>query len=389
VSFDLSINSQRTTEEARRLLSLLGVLPDGIAHDDLGKLLPGAGAAAAATLRKVGLAFDEATRLRVLQPIREHVRARHAPQPSDLDHAVAHYGDFAERLGWQVRGAGGAKAGSRLLTERANLEAMLGLGFQQQDPRPSIRAAIALRDFIRFSGVGTPRLLEAAADAAGNVGDLGLQAQTLLALGAIARERSDLTTAQARYEEARSLFEEVGSVLGQANCHLTLGDVALQRSYPDIAQARFEQAQPLFEEVGDVLGQANCIKGLGDVALQRSDLDSAQACYEQAQPLYKEVGSVLGLASCHLGLGDVALERSDLDSAQACYEQAQPLYEEIGMWLSIGETHQRLARLVATEVERNSHIQAARAAWARISRSDLVQELDDEFGDETTNQDGR
>jgi hypothetical protein len=98
---------------------------------------------------------------------------------------------------------------------------------------------------------------------------------------------------------------------------------------------------------------------------------------------------VLGQANCIKGLGDVALQRSDLDSAQACYEQAQPLYEEIGMWLSIGETHQRLARLVATEVERNSHIQAARAAWARISRSDLVQELDDEFGDETTNQDGR
>jgi hypothetical protein len=227
VSFDLSINSQRMTEEARRLLSLLGVLPDGIAHDDLDKLLPGAGAAAAATLRKVGLAFDEATRLRVLQPIREHVRDRHAPRPDDLDHAVAHYAGLAQRLGWQVRKAGGAKAGTRLLNERGNLEAMLTRGFQQHDPRPSIRAAAALRDIIRFSGIGTPRLLEAAAAAAGKVGDLGLQAETLFALGSIALSRSDLDGAKARYEQAQPLFEQVGRVLGQANCIKGLGDVAL------------------------------------------------------------------------------------------------------------------------------------------------------------------
>jgi hypothetical protein len=39
-SFDLSINSERMTDESRRLLALLGLLPDGIAHADLDALRP-------------------------------------------------------------------------------------------------------------------------------------------------------------------------------------------------------------------------------------------------------------------------------------------------------------------------------------------------------------
>jgi hypothetical protein len=247
-SFDLSINSQRMTEEARRLLSLLGILPDGIAHEDLEELLPKVGGSAAAVLRKVGLAFDEAARLRLLQPIREHVRVKYAPQPNDLDRTVAYYSRFAYRLGWQVRRPGGAKARSRLLTERGNLEVVLRYGFQQQDPRPSIRAAVALRDFIRFSGIGAPQLLEAAADAAGRVGDLGLQGQSLFTLGAIALSRSDLATAQARFDQAQPLYKQVKNVRGQANCILGLGEVAMERSDLATAQARFEEALHLYEQ---------------------------------------------------------------------------------------------------------------------------------------------
>jgi hypothetical protein len=118
VSFDLSINGPRTTDHARRLLSLLSVLPDGIAHEDLNTLLPGIGNQAAMTLRKVGLALDDQARLRVAQPIRDYVQVNHAPRPDDLARAVSHYSLLAEPQGWQVGRPGGVVAGNRLLRTR-------------------------------------------------------------------------------------------------------------------------------------------------------------------------------------------------------------------------------------------------------------------------------
>jgi hypothetical protein len=94
VSVEASIASPRMDHAARRLLALLGVLHDGITEDGLAAVMPGTGLAAAATLRQVGLAFDEGDRLRTLAPIREYVAAVYTPEPSDLARAVSQHPDL-------------------------------------------------------------------------------------------------------------------------------------------------------------------------------------------------------------------------------------------------------------------------------------------------------
>jgi tetratricopeptide (TPR) repeat protein len=342
-SFDLSINSERMTDQARRLLSLLAVLPDGIAHDDLDTLLPGTGDEAATSLRRVGLAFDEGSRLRTLQPIRDHVQTAHAPRADDLAQAVAQYCALAEGLGWQLGQAGGARASSQLLAERGNLEAMLDLGLQEEDPTAAINAAVAYAEFMRYSGVGTTSLLEVAARAAGQLGDATLHGEALYRIGLVAYGRTEYDTAQARYQEA----------------------------------------QPLYEQTGNLVGQANCIKGLGDIALNRDDnYDTAQARFEEAQSLYEQTGNLLGQANCIQSLGDVALQRADHGTAQARFEEALALYQQLRDLYSIGATHQRLARIAGTDAERHQHVQAAQAAWTSIGRTDLIEAVEDEFGED-------
>jgi tetratricopeptide (TPR) repeat protein len=51
--------------------------------------------------------------------------------------------------------------------------------------------------------------------------------------------------ARARYEEARGLYRSINDVLGEANCLLGLAEIARDRSDYDEAQALCEEALSL------------------------------------------------------------------------------------------------------------------------------------------------
>jgi tetratricopeptide (TPR) repeat protein len=333
VSFELSITGRRMTDEARHLLSMLAVLPDGIAYGDLPAVIQYPDRAAA-TLRQVGLAFDEGGRLRALAPIREHVALDHPPKPEVLALALEHYIDLVRNLGDKVGQPGGDVAVRRLAADARNIEEMLSTGLKAADPAPVIGGAIKYSAFLSFSGLGTPHLLETARQRARQFAGSGdnalLEVNCVKGLGDIALARSDHETARERFEEAQSLYKEVGNVLGVANCIKGLGDVALAGSDHKAAQARFQEARPLYKQVSNIPGEANCIKGLGDIALVRSDQNTACARFKEAQSLYQKVGGVLGEANCIKGLGDIALGRSDHDTARTRFEEARSLYRQVG-----------------------------------------------------------
>jgi tetratricopeptide (TPR) repeat protein len=211
------------------------------------------------------------------------------------------------------------------------------------------------------------------------VGDLQGEANCIRSLGDIALQRSEHALAAERYEQALSLYREVGSLLGEANCIRSLGDIALQRSEHALAAERYEQALSLYREVGSLLGEANCIQSLGDIALQRSEHALAAERYEQALSLYREVGSLLGEANCIQSLGDIAMESGETERAAKLWTAALDLYELMAEPYSIGMMHRRLARIAASDAEREQHIEATRVAWGSIDRPDLIAALESEF----------
>src|SRR6266540_925833 len=258
VSVELSLHDPRMTPPGRRLLALLGQLPDGIAHHDLATLLPQAGLGAAGVLRQVGLAFDEADRLRVLAPVRDHVAA----------------------------------------------------------------AVVGLVGYLRLTGATLPGPLDAAGAAVEAAGDHRQQARLHEVLGDLALDRSDHDAARARYEQALPLYQRAGDVLGEAYCVKGLGDVALERSDHDAARARYEQALPLYRRAGDVLGEANCVRSLGELALDRSDHDAARICYEEALPLYERIKEPYSIGAAQTRLARLAAPGPAREQRLAAARQA-------------------------------------------------------------------
>jgi tetratricopeptide (TPR) repeat protein len=413
------------TGPARRLLAVLALLPDGIAHRDLAALVPPLvpeeSEDAASTLRRVGLAFDQAGRLRALAPVREHVQQGHPPQAEDRQRAIEHYLELA-KLGERAGLEDGAEAIGRLAPEVGNLEATALMAFEAADPRAALEATRALVQLASITGLlAATSLQERSLAALADIEDSQLEARCFERFGDLALYRSDHGAARDLYQQALPLFRRVGDVLGEANCVQRLGDIALARSDHDAARDLYQQALPLYRRVGDVRGEANCILRLGDIALRRSGHDAARDLYQEALPLYRRVGSVRGEANCILRLGEIALRRSDHDAAGDLYQQALPLYRRVGDVLgeanciqslgaialadgdpsaarsrleaalalyrrieepySIGQALRRLARLAPDDRQRKPLVQEAKAAWDGIQRPDLVDALRAEFGD--------
>jgi len=285
LSYQISIHGDRMNPEARELLSVLSLLPDGLAHQDLPEIHPH-GHRAASTLRKVGLAFDEAGRLRVLAPLREHVTKKYPPEKDALDPVVSHFVELALEHGDTVGREGGAEAVQRLSQEVGNVEAMLIRALTREASEETIQASVDWGEFVRFTGLGSIRPLAAALAAA----------------------------------------EALGLVQDQANCIKRLGDIALRRSDHDLARAQYEKAIPLYQKVGSILGEANCIQSLGDIARERSDHHTARSQYEKALGLYQRIPEPYSIGGCHRRLARIA---SDERTREEHVAKAREAWESI------------------------------------------------------------
>ena len=330
VSVEASISSQLMTTPTRRLLALLGALPDGISHDDLAALLPGSGLAAATVLNQLGLVFYEGARLRMLAPIREHTAAEHPPDRADLDEAVSHYARLAAVTGKQVGGSQGAQAVARLQAETGNLAAMLERAAAALRIDELTDALSGLTEYWRFTGFIQPALIGIAQEAISAHGTPLQRARTWFSLGLVMMDRSDYEGARAQYERALPLYRQAGDTASEANCIQRLGDIDLRRYAYERAWARFEQALAMHRQAGDVQGEAYDIQGLGDVALARADPDGARDQFERALPRFRQVGHVMGEANCIYGLGNVAVRRSNRKGARIRYTKALALYRQAG-----------------------------------------------------------
>jgi tetratricopeptide (TPR) repeat protein len=68
-------------------------------------------------------------------------------------------------------------------------------------------------------------------------------------------------------------------------------------------RAAYDEARTLYKQVGDRLGEANVLFGLGELESKLGRNEQARAAYDDARTLYKQEGNRLGEANVLSGLG--------------------------------------------------------------------------------------
>ncbi|KZO91445.1 TPR-like protein [Calocera viscosa TUFC12733] len=379
VSIELSLGSKIVLEEpcARKLLTLMCLLPDGATIEALQEMLPSMNddvLPAASALQQVALAFDHNGRLKVLSPIRDVILVRIPPNGRSLDELRDYFVGLCSRAD-DVGTVNGKESIQPLSAEFGNINSVL-VHFWKAPPDGSIipqlfAATLQVAEFSQMSHSGdvTTLLAEAhrrldmmqhrheAADCRrrlGNVlhsrcryaeavimlqeGKLAFEAigealgagQCTQSLGEVFRMQSRYAEAVPMLEEAKLAFEAINQAHGAAQCTQSLGDVLRMQSRYAEAVAMLEEAKLAFQAMNEPLGAVQCTQSLGEVLRIQSRYTEAVPMLEEAKLAFKAIGAPLGAAQCTHSLGEVLCEQSQFVEAVAMLEEAKLAFHAIG-----------------------------------------------------------
>ncbi|KAJ7452630.1 P-loop containing nucleoside triphosphate hydrolase protein, partial [Mycena latifolia] len=166
LSISLSLASPRITSQphARDLLSLLSMLPDGLADIDLTQSqLPLVNPLACkAALLRTSLAYvDPRGQLKVLAPIREYVRTRHPPMALIVQPILKHFYKLLEIYDTYVGTVPGPGIVARIESNFANIQNILLDGLNPTNPEltNAIYCTCQFDRFSRLTGHGQSQLM--------------------------------------------------------------------------------------------------------------------------------------------------------------------------------------------------------------------------------------
>lgn len=332
-SIEFSLKDPRLPKEALDFLSVLALLPKGMAERHREDLFPEC-TGAVAFLQRAALVESEGHRWRLLVVIREHVRKNREPLVNLKRKTLDFYFSLAQRLGQQVGKANGHAAFKQLAKEIDNIEDLLLLALkEEEDTDATIDAALGVSDFVRFSGQGSAQPLLTAAAVAKRQGKRAKFAWCLVALSRLhllRRPRYEL--ARRLLQEALRLFQEMADPKGESECFRELGHTAANEFEQDGVKQQLEQADDYFKQAltlqtkfDDPIGEAYCIHGRARVALLQGRNEDARHLFRQTLHLFRRQKDELGQAYSLRHLGE--LEEDDRQLREACerFEEAGEL----------------------------------------------------------------
>lgn len=154
--------------------------------------------------------------------------------------------------------------------------------------------------------------------------------QALLGMAVAARDRGELSQADAITDEAFALYDALGNQVGMAHCLQGSGVIARLRGDMAWSQTQVLRALNLHERIGNAFGIAQCKQRMGEAVVRAGQTTEARRWFNEASAAYDAIASPLGVAQCLNGLGDAARADGDVASAAAMYHRAKKLLVQLG-----------------------------------------------------------
>jgi tetratricopeptide (TPR) repeat protein len=184
-----------------------------------------------------------------------------------------------------------------------------------------------------------------------NNDDRGAQGSALTLLGSAYRRLGRYQAALEQYEQALSIYRELGDRAGVATALRGIGGLQWRLGRYLEALDQLNEAVRVHREVGDLSGEAGVLNNLGIVYRRLGRYPQALEHYERALIVLRELGDPSGQAGTMNNLGIVYLRLGRYGEALGLYRQALAIYQQRGdrsgegiALNNLGEAYERLRR---------------------------------------------
>jgi DNA-binding CsgD family transcriptional regulator len=155
-------------------------------------------------------------------------------------------------------------------------------------------------------------------------------ARILDLLGELATEVGENEKAEPYFEEALSIFEELGDQSGIADMLLQLGWAAMRVGDYPLADRRLNESLPLFQELGETRLIGFALSGLGELAIRQGRYEQAATLLEESLALRREIGERWSIAASLGSLGWAAMLQHDFTRMRSLLGESLALRLELG-----------------------------------------------------------
>ena len=130
-------------------------------------------------------------------------------------------------------------------------------------------------------------------------------------------------------ERLRDKLERLGDKSGQANTLQALGDLSVRTADLKEAKEKYDKALEIFEKIDEKMGQANTLKALGEWSALKGDLESAESRIEEASGIYGEINEIEGEAEVNMTRALVLIKRGAEGEAREELRKCSKIREKV------------------------------------------------------------